>query len=50
MIETLYLKTCQYAKRQMTWYRRMERQGISIEWIQPDHIDDLIAAIKMEFL
>ena len=23
----------QFAKRQMTWFRRMERQGIKIHWI-----------------
>ncbi len=25
----------QFAKRQMTWFRRMERQGIQIEWVNP---------------
>ena len=24
----------QFAKRQMTWFRRMERNGIDIKWIQ----------------
>ena len=33
MIKTLYTKTCQYAKRQMTWFRRMERNGIKIHWL-----------------
>ena len=23
----------QFAKRQMTWFRRMEKKGVSIEWI-----------------
>lgn len=35
--EELYTKLStaihQFAKRQMTWFRRMERQGIQIEWI-----------------
>lgn len=26
---------CQFAKRQMTWFRRMERQGQVIHWIDP---------------
>ncbi|MBN1198494.1 MAG: tRNA (adenosine(37)-N6)-dimethylallyltransferase MiaA [Bacteroidales bacterium] len=26
----------QFAKRQMTWFRRMERQGIKIHWLDPD--------------
>jgi tRNA dimethylallyltransferase len=26
----------QYAKRQMTWFRRMEKQGVRIHWIEGD--------------
>ena len=26
----------QYAKRQMTWFRKMERQGIEIHWINSE--------------
>jgi tRNA dimethylallyltransferase len=26
----------QFAKRQMTWFRGMERRGIKIEWVEPD--------------
>ena len=33
MKEQLYIAICQFAKRQMTWYRRMERMGIYINWI-----------------
>ncbi len=33
MFEKLYIAICQFAKRQMTWFRRMERQGISIHWM-----------------
>lgn len=29
----LYKAICNYAKRQMTWYRRMEKQGIVIHWL-----------------
>jgi len=34
----------QFAKRQMTWFRRMERQGIEIHWLDgylplPDKLD-----------
>ena len=25
----------QFAKRQMTWFRGMERDGIRIHWVQP---------------
>lgn len=33
MLEQLYIAICQFAKRQMTWFRRMERMGIRIYWI-----------------
>jgi tRNA dimethylallyltransferase len=26
-----------FAKRQMTWFRKMEREGIEINWFPPDH-------------
>ncbi|HPF94765.1 MAG TPA: tRNA (adenosine(37)-N6)-dimethylallyltransferase MiaA, partial [Tenuifilaceae bacterium] len=26
----------QFAKRQMTWFRRMERNGLTIHWIEGD--------------
>ncbi len=30
----LYKAICNFAKRQMTWYRRMEKQGVTIHWIE----------------
>ncbi|HPS61940.1 MAG TPA: tRNA (adenosine(37)-N6)-dimethylallyltransferase MiaA [Bacteroidales bacterium] len=33
LLEGLYIAICQFAKRQMTWFRRMERQGFVIHWI-----------------
>ncbi len=33
MFEQLYVAICQFAKRQMTWFRRMERMGLRIYWI-----------------
>lgn len=37
LITVLHAKIGQYAKRQETWYRGMERNGISIHWIEgPD--------------
>lgn len=33
MVEKLYIAICQFSKRQMTWFRRMERLGIQIIWI-----------------
>lgn len=33
MEEQLLTAICQFAKRQMTWFRGMERRGITIHWI-----------------
>ena len=33
MFEKLNIAIRQFAKRQMTWYRRMERNGVDIHWI-----------------
>ena len=33
MFEKLNISIRQFAKRQMTWYRRMERNGVTINWI-----------------
>jgi tRNA dimethylallyltransferase len=34
MFTQLNVAIAQFAKRQMTWFRRMERSGIDIKWIQ----------------
>jgi tRNA dimethylallyltransferase len=33
MFEKLNTAIHQFAKRQMTWFRRMERKGFKINWI-----------------
>ncbi len=33
MVEKLYIAICQFSKRQMTWFRRMECKGAKIHWI-----------------
>jgi tRNA dimethylallyltransferase len=33
MFQKLYSDICQFAKRQETWFRRMERQGMRIHWV-----------------
>lgn len=33
MLEALYVAIRQFAKRQMTWFRGMERRGLTLEWI-----------------
>ncbi|OPL14695.1 MAG: hypothetical protein AVO39_08720 [delta proteobacterium MLS_D] len=36
MVKTLAVKIGQFAKRQETWFRRMERNGILIHWVDAD--------------
>ena len=51
----LYNGICQYAKRQMTFFRKMEKDGVNIHWYQAD-IDPeklfgkVLEDIKAEFL
>lgn len=35
MVDRLRTAIHQFAKRQMTWFRGMERRGIEIEWVEP---------------
>lgn len=34
MVERLFIAIRQFAKKQMTWFRRWERQGRKIEWVK----------------
>lgn len=36
MYQKLNSQIHQFAKRQMTWFRKMEREGITIHWFHPD--------------
>lgn len=40
----LYTAICQFAKRQETWFRGMERKGVTINWIENG---DLAAAVSL---
>jgi tRNA dimethylallyltransferase len=33
-IQKLYSAICDYAKRQRTWFRKMEKEGLKINWIK----------------
>lgn len=38
MKDDLYKAICAFAKRQMTWFRKMEREGVKIFWLtEPDY-------------
>ena len=42
----LYTDIRRFAKRQMTWYRRMERNGVEIHWIDGTlQLDDKVRAV-----
>ena len=36
----LLAKIRQFAKRQDTWFRKMEREGVAIRWLAPEAIDE----------
>ncbi len=40
MARELYVAICQFAKRQRTWLRKMERKGMKIHWIDATSADD----------
>mgnify|MGYP003440244113 CR=1 FL=1 len=40
MIELLYIAICQFAKRQETWFRGMEKKGVTINWLTKEANQD----------
>ncbi len=46
LIEKLHIAICQFAKRQMSWFRRMEKRGIKIHWINPKNKRDINNLVK----
>lgn len=47
MVSQLNTAIHQFAKRQMTWFRRMERRGVAIKWLPPDPVE-VIATVKRD--
>lgn len=41
LVQKLHVAICQFAKRQETWFRRMERRGAAIHWV--DQADGEVA-------
>jgi len=37
-----------FAKRQITWFRKMEREGVEINWFSPDNYPVIIEFVKMK--
>jgi tRNA dimethylallyltransferase len=46
MAEELYRAICGFAKRQQTWFRRMERKGIAIQWVPGDNLEQALEMAK----
>ncbi len=42
----LYTDIRRFAKRQMTWFRRMERNGVEIKWISNDQADLVVESLE----
>ena len=46
MVRQLEIAIHQFAKRQMTWFRGMERRGLSINWIEANQpMENKVAAV-----
>jgi tRNA dimethylallyltransferase len=39
--ESLFIAICQYAKRQMTFFRKMEKDGVKIHWVDTQQTDSI---------
>lgn len=39
---------CQFARRQETWFRRMERNGLTIHWVNEADYDEALAVVRKE--
>ena len=51
MVSQLEIAIHQFAKRQMTWFRGMERRGITIHWLSCDiPVDERIETVKEMWL
>ena len=46
LIDKLHIAICQFAKRQASWFRRMEKRGINIHWVSPDDKNTINSLIK----
>ena len=49
LFQKLYSAICHFAKRQDTWFRRMERNGADIHWISQGRIDIARQAVSNTF-
>lgn len=50
MKEDLYKAICAFAKRQMTWFRKMEREGVKIFWLTEPDFESAKKIIEKEYV
>ena len=51
MYDQLEIAIHQFAKRQMTWFRGMERRGLKINWLKAEMpVEEKIVAVKALWL
>ena len=51
MFDQLEIAIHQFAKRQMTWFRGMERRGLAIHWLNAEMpLEEKVEAVKMTYL
>ncbi|MCR5219183.1 tRNA (adenosine(37)-N6)-dimethylallyltransferase MiaA [Treponema sp.] len=50
MTESLYHAICQFAKRQETWFRGMEKKGVTINWLPKDPDKEIRFGKALEIL
>jgi tRNA dimethylallyltransferase len=48
MASDLEIAIGQFAKRQQTWFRGMERRGTPISWIGPGDVETVLATVGAE--
>ena len=46
MVQQLNIKIHQFAKRQMTWFRRMQKKGVTIHWVDQNALDEMLKKIS----
>jgi tRNA dimethylallyltransferase len=45
LTQKLHSAICRFAKRQQTWWRRMERRGVRIHWIERSDVTRAVALV-----
>lgn len=50
MTEKLYYAICSFAKRQMTWFRKMEREGVKIFWLENPDTQAALEIIRKHYV